>query len=80
MNQIMYLCSEKYSKQIKIVLIYTSPSPKPEQIPKKRMKSQYSAVRAAMSIPPQVKILLISIKIQAVVFLIKKGPSGIPIK
>lgn len=76
----IYLCSEKYSKQMMMVLIYTSPSPKPEQIPKKRMKSQYSAVRAAISIPPQVKMLLMSINIQAVVFLMRKGPRGIPMK
>lgn len=76
----IYLYSEKYSKQMMMVLIYTSPSPKPEQIPKKRMKSQYSAVRAAISIPPQVKMLLMSINIQAVVFLMRKGPRGIPMK
>lgn len=60
--------------------MYTSPNPSPEQIPRKRMNSQYSAVRAANIIPPQVKFALINIKIQAVVFHMRNGPRGMPIK
>ena len=44
------------------------------------MKSQYSAVIAAINIPPQVKIHDTMIKTQALLFLINKGPAGIPIK
>lgn len=60
--------------------MYASPSPLPLQMPKNNIKSQYSAVIAARNMPPQVKMQLMSINIQAVVFLIKKGPKGIPIR